>query len=130
MKYLAIDYGLKHLGLAISDGYLAEPYGQFTNETVEKTIAKIVKTCSDLRIEKVILGISENTMARLTQNFAMILQKSLDCEVIFFDETLSTQEAGQILLKAKAKKKKRQEKKHAVAAAVILQNYLDEKNQT
>ena len=128
MKYLAIDYGLKHIGLATSTGILAEPYDQLINTGDKKVIAKIAKICLEQAIDEVIVGISEQRMAQLTQQFAKNLQNTIDVPLRLVDETLSSHTAQQYLIQGSAPLKKRQTKQHQTAAAVILQEYLDKKN--
>ena len=103
---LGIDYGLKNIGLAISEGSITEPY-----KTVSglKEIENIVKK---LAITKIIVGISEGKSKQRALGFGKKLGSVLGLPVEYVDETLSTYEAGP--------------KAHAKAAAIILQRYLDE----
>ncbi|NMB56926.1 Holliday junction resolvase RuvX [Candidatus Beckwithbacteria bacterium] len=125
MKYLAIDYGQKHIGLAISEGILAEPFGQFDSEADDKTVAKIIKICQEEQIDELVLGISENQMAVKVKAFAQILSQNLTLKIHLQDETLSSQLAKKHLLESGAKRKKRQTQNHQIAAAIILQEFLD-----
>lgn len=124
MNLLSIDFGLKHFGLAISHGILAEPLIQFAND--QKALKKIVEICQKEKIEKIILGLSENQMAENIKNFAKVLEKKLNLPIIFQDETLTSITAKEYLIQSGAKKKKRRIKNHQIAAAIILQSYLDE----
>ena len=124
MNLLSIDFGLKHIGLAISSGPLAEPFTQFPND--HKTISRIIEICRIQKIDKIIIGLSENQMAKKTKDFAKILEKKLNTPIIFQDETLTSHQARRYLIQSGAKKKKRQEKDHQIAAAIILQSYIDE----
>ncbi|NMC35827.1 Holliday junction resolvase RuvX [Candidatus Beckwithbacteria bacterium] len=125
MKYLGIDYGLSHIGLAISDGYLAEPHSQLPNLSDEQSAEYLAKLCQEEGVGKVIVGISESKMAERTNDFIATLKAHVKIPVLLTDETLSSQEALQKLIQAGAKRKKRQSKTHQTAAAIILQNWLE-----
>lgn len=128
MRYLAIDYGTKHIGLATSEGFLAEPFDQISNKGEQLLVGQIARICRDQKISKIIVGISENTMAAHTQQFAAKLKSFVDIPVVTMDETLSTKTAQKYLQTSGAKRRKRQSKQHQTAAAVILQTYLEENN--
>jgi putative pre-16S rRNA nuclease len=125
MQYLAIDYGLAHIGLAISDGALAEPYKQLKYISDEQVVDQISNICQQNQVEKVVLGLSENQMAIKIKEFASKLRQKIGDKIILHDETLSSQMAQNMLVESGVKKKKRQEKQHQTAAAIILQSYLD-----
>ena len=125
MKYLAIDFGLRHLGLAVNFGLLVEPLGQIDYLELEKVLIKIKKICEEHKIEKIVIGVSEGKMAKETRRFGQKLKKQINLPIIFQDETLTSQEAKQRLIESKVKKKKRATADHQVAAALILQAFLD-----
>ena len=119
MKILGIDYGRSKVGLATSDGSLAEPWKviKYTDEKIlEGNIRKIIREES---IEKVVVGVSEGEMGEESKNFARSLGATT------FDETLSTQEAQELSREAGIGQKKRHEMEDAYAAAIMLQNFLD-----
>lgn len=125
MRILGIDYGKRKIGVALANEFLAEPYKQIRYEKIEEALAKIKQIVESQKVEKVVLGISEEKMARKTKKFARLLQSSLNLKVYFQDETLSTFEAKEIARKLKISRKKIKNFEDAVAAAIILQNYLD-----
>jgi len=127
MKYLAVDYGLAHIGLAVSEGLLAEPYGQLDFISNEKLVSDIKKIILTQDISTVIIGISEGKMAQKTQQFANQLIDELRIRVELVDETLSSQDAKKKMVEANIKLHKRQNQDHQIAAALILQDYLDNK---
>lgn len=124
MKYLAIDFGLKHLGLATADGPLAEIFGEKTYDTEPQALQFIARVCEEQAIDQIIIGLSENKMAVITKAFAEKLKTLINLPIIFQDETLSSVEAKQKLLEANAPKFKRRQD-HSAAAVLILQDYLD-----
>ncbi len=127
MKYLSIDYGLAHIGLAISEGILAEPFGQLDYISDEKLVADIRNICHQEEISIIIVGISEGQMAKITKQFAQKLEQNIGLTVELIDETLSSQEATRLMVEASTKQSKRRTNGHQTAAAIILQSYLDSK---
>lgn len=120
---LAVDYGTKRIGLAISKGNLADPLIVLENN--DDFFTKIKEICHQKDIGKIILGLSENKMAEQIKDFAKQLKAKLDIPIYFFDETLSSQQARKKLLIAKAKKKKRQGPVDHFAAALFLEEWLE-----
>jgi putative Holliday junction resolvase len=125
MKFLGIDYGRKKIGLATSEGMLAEPLKVIRFEKIEEALTKVEQVVRTESTEKVIIGISEGKMGEETREFARKLKEKISVEVVFQDETLSTQSAQELSLIANVKRKKRKEMEDAYSAAIILQNYID-----
>lgn len=121
MKYLGIDYGRSKIGLAVSDGKLAEPYQVIRYKDNNKMIAHIKRIIEKQKIEKIIVGISEGKMAEESKRFAEIFQADT------FDETLSSHDAQQMSIESHMGRKKRKEMEDAFAASIMLQNYIDAK---
>jgi len=124
MKYLGIDFGLKHVGLAVAEGPLAEPLGEKKYSQQEKLFNYLNNLIIQQQIDKVVIGLSEGKLAGTVKNFGKKLAGLTGREVVFQDETLSTQEAKLKLIAAHAPQKKRRFD-HSAAAALILQDYLD-----
>ncbi len=102
---LGIDHGPKNIGLAISEGEIAEPY------LIVHSLSQIEEVVKKLGVDKIVIGVSEGQSRAKAESFGATLQSVLRLPVEFVDETLSSYEAGP--------------KAHAKAAAVILQRYLD-----
>lgn len=137
MKLLGIDYGRKKIGLAISGGKLSEPYQVIRYADYEKMIAHIQRIVERLRIEKIVIGMSENEMGEEIKKFIETLRLTLDptsekqaplipCEVS--DETLSSHDAIEMSVASGMGRKKRKEMEDAFAASIMLQNYIDSTN--
>lgn len=120
LRFLGIDYGLKKIGLAISEGFLVEPFGVFKNKK------QLIKICEEQEIKKIIIGISEGKMAEKTRDFGSQLASRTGLPIEYQDETLTSEEAKKLMVKIGKPKKKRQKQEDAVAAALILQTYLDQ----
>ena len=127
MKILAIDYGVRNIGLAISDGFLAEPLGQIKIKGQKDFLTKIEKLCLKNKIKKIILGLPDGRLHSVIKKIKTQLKKRLNLDVILYDETLTTKEAILKMKEAGKKRKERQKKDHLFAACLILQSYLDER---
>jgi putative transcription antitermination factor YqgF len=123
LKVLAIDYGTKRIGLAISFGSLADPLTIISND--QNAIAYICKIVDDYKIGKIIIGLSENETAEKTRIFTEMLQRSLTIPIELFDETLSTKVVRNKLEEAHKSQKRRVDH---LAAAEFLQEWLDTTN--
>ena len=125
MNILGIDYGRSKIGLAISygkagsHGYLSEPYQVIRYKDYDKMIAHVQRVIDRLKIEKVVVGISEGEMAIESKEFA----KKFSADT--FDETLSSKDAISLSIQSGMSRKKRKEMEDAFAASIMLQNYLD-----
>ena len=119
MKFLGIDFGLKNIGLAMSEGFLVEPL------SVVKDVKQISRICQEYKIEKIIIGLSEGEMAKKTRAFGEKLARQTSLPVEYQDETLTSEEAKELMVKIGKPKKKRQGQAHAIAASLILQAYLE-----
>ena len=118
MNLLGLDYGKVKIGLAFADGELAEPLKVIYRPDLLEQIAEV---CRELKIEKLIMGISEGQSAVKTKEFAITLIDAVGLPIEYHDETLTSQEAV-----AKMKEVgKRVKDEDAISAALILQGYLD-----
>jgi putative transcription antitermination factor YqgF len=119
MNYLGLDYGKKHIGVALAAGPLAEPL-----DTVD--IVQAVKVIGQLadqhRVGGIIIGLPEGPVRSAAQNFIDQLLV-LNVPVFPVDETLSSHDATASLLHTS--RSRRKIRAHAAAAAIILQSWLD-----
>jgi len=108
---IAVDYGLKMCGLAQSvEGKFATPIDPVKTE-------KIIETLKNLTPEIVVVGVSEGKSKILATEFAKEVETMLRCRVELVDETLTTIEAQKL--------SKNKTKEHSLAAALILERFLD-----
>lgn len=125
---LAIDFGTVRIGLAISKYILAEPLKIIIND--DSKFHKIKEICNEYDVKKIIVGMSENEMAVLTSSFTNELKTEIQLRwekkpsVEFMDETLSSHTVHEQL--KLSKKSKRGSDIDHFAAAVFLQEWLDE----
>jgi putative Holliday junction resolvase len=133
MRYLAIDYGTKRTGLAICDASetIASPLAvlQGQKELLNK-IAEIVKTEN---AEAIVLGLplnmsgTESSQTKLALKFAEQLKSRLSIPIYLQDERLSSFGAEEKLAPAEFTSGKRKKRIDAVAAAEILEAFLEQK---
>ena len=130
MKTLAIDYGEKRIGLAISDelGIIASPMPTLKVKSLADAVSKIHGIALSQGVEFIVIGLARGRQREETQQsiqtryFATALEATNGIKVDFWDETFSTQQAEQSLSKGSKRKKQNLDSE---AARIILQGYLD-----
>lgn len=123
MKYLGVDFGLKRIGLAVSEGNLASPLKIIVVKTLQDGLKQIQDEALKLGVEKIIIGLPEGKMGKVTKKIIKSLEKE-GFNVKGFDETLSSKEALLKMIEADSSKKRRRYRDD-VAAALILQSFLE-----
>ncbi|HXH50091.1 MAG TPA: Holliday junction resolvase RuvX [Terriglobia bacterium] len=132
-RILAIDFGLRRIGLAVSDalGITAQGLPTLQRSAIRKDIEYIRVVAEEYSVEKVIVGNpighagKVTTMSRQAEEFARKLRGRLTCSVELWDERLTSVEATRMLKTAGLSINKRQQAVDRVAAVLLLQNYLD-----
>lgn len=124
MKILGIDYGRAKAGLALGDSItkLTEPFSVIATPNLKNVISKII---NENEIEKIVIGLASGSMDTETKEFGSELEAMSSLPVEYFDETLTTQEAQSLLLQGGGRRINRKQKEDAVAAAIMLQYYLE-----
>jgi len=133
MRYLAIDYGTKHTGLAICDPAetIASPLTVIEGQ--KELLKKIADIVDAENVEAVVLGLplnmddSTGPQAKLIFEFADQLKNLLDIPIHFQDERLSSFSAEEKLASADFTRKKKKKRLDAIAAAQILEAFLEQK---
>lgn len=126
MRYLGIDFGLRRIGLAISEGELASPWQILAVKNFSDAVEKTVKIIQDNNFDKVIIGLPEGKMGQNVRGFIKALKKR-GVEVETADETLSSKRAIEVMIEQGVRQKSRQEE-DAYSAAEILQGFLDSRS--
>lgn len=142
MRHLAIDYGMKRIGVALSDegGRFATPVDVLTVSTIEAAISDISKLIRSESIEQIVIGLplnmdgTQSSMTRQVIQFGRQLKEKSGIDPIFVDERLSSFDAEQQLIQmkksgAKMTRQMKKERLDALSAASFLQAFLDGKIQ-
>ncbi len=120
--FLGIDYGQKHIGVAIADGPLASPLISLTaSPRLAEQVRELVEKHN---AETVVVGIPEGSLEQEVKTFVGTLASHLTCPVVTHPETLSTKEAI-AALRAVGGKRKKLQNDHVYAACLILEDYLE-----
>lgn len=123
MKYLGIDFGLKRVGLAISEGSLASAWKIVEISRFTEALEKISQIIKQEGFEKIVVGLPEGKMGKNVVGFVKALERQ-GFDVDTFDETLSSKKALKTMIELGVSRKRRQDV-DAYSAAQILQDYLD-----
>lgn len=132
MKFLAIDFGQKRVGTAISDrkGIIAQPLRIIKYKSDDQVISELAQICIDDEIDEIVLGIplsaAEEVQDRYRE-FQRKLKTRLNKPVHTWDETFTTKRAQNMVAFSEAAPKKVHKESHRddVAAAIILQEFLN-----
>jgi len=135
-RVLAIDYGRKRLGLAVSDSLrvTARPLATWNRSNRRQEVARLRVLCREQQVSLIVLGWplrldgAQGEMASEAARFAERIRTDLGILVELVDERLTSWEAEQALAETAARKprsrNRKQHKLDEVAAAVILRDYL------
>jgi putative Holliday junction resolvase len=151
-RWLALDVGEARIGIAISDatGFLASPYRTLHVTRDESQSWKAIQdVIEETETEGLVVGLpisldgELHSQGKWVQAFAERLKQHITVPITFWDERLSTVEAERLLVEGgqvepgkrykttgggkrnKAKRRRKKQEVDALAAAVILQEYLD-----
>lgn len=131
-RILALDYGTKRIGVALSDelGWTAQPLETFDRRTLNWDIAHIATLVQSHEVARVILGLPLQLNGRsgpaveAMREFAAQLEAGLAVPLVLWDERMTTKAAEDLLIAADVSRKKRKGAVDRIAAAILLQSYL------
>ncbi len=134
MRYLCIDYGTKRTGLAVCDAgeQMASPLKVL--QAKGSFLADILDAVRREGIEAILFGLplnmdgTEGPMVKRTRQFAEQVEKQSNLPIEFFDERLTSFAAEHKLAGLELTRKTKKKRIDALAAAEILQNFLDKKH--
>lgn len=135
MRILGLDVGEKTIGVAVSDlmGWTAQGLMVVRRRSLEEDFAALRELVAEYQVEKFVVGMPRRTdgsygpEAEKIYQFAEQLEREFALPVEYWDERFSTAAAERILLEGDVSRAKRRKVIDKVAAAVILQAYLDSK---
>ena len=133
MRIIGLDYGSVRIGVAISDpeAVIAQPKGFIEASPRKRCIAEIAELCNTVSAEKIVIGLpkhmngEEGESAAAARALGDEISKAVNIPVLFIDERLTTLSANRVLTESNMKAPQKKKKIDSVAAAIILQNYLD-----
>jgi putative Holliday junction resolvase len=130
---MGLDYGDKTIGVAISDelGWTAQGLETIKRRTPDKDAARIEEILNQYEVTEIVVGLPKNMnntigpRGEMCIAFSQDLRQRLKVPVHLWDERLTTVSANRTLLEADVSRKKRKAVIDKMAAALILQGYMD-----
>ena len=134
MRMIGLDIGSQTIGVAISDelGVTAQALKTIRRRSKREDLQELSSLISQFEIGKIVVGLplnmdgSQGKQAERVLAWCETLQQTLQIPVVTWDERLTTVSASKILLEADLSRKKRKKVIDQIAAAIILQGYLDQ----
>jgi len=133
MRVLGLDYGEKRIGVAICDelGMTARGIATIARKYWKRDIEQIAGLVREYDARKIVVGYpvrldgTEGIQCEKVNRFIDVLEAGVSVPVVKWDEALSTKEAESLLIEADMNRRKRKGVVDKLAAAIILQDYLD-----
>ncbi|MBT5708038.1 Holliday junction resolvase RuvX [Verrucomicrobia bacterium] len=133
MRVLGLDHGTERIGVALSDdlGMIAQPLEFIPNHPTPGIWKRLKELLQDFPYELIVIGMPRNMdgsygpASEKVNQFIEQLKLEIDTPIKTWDERLSSAQANRVLLQANVSRKKRKGKVDKMAAAIILQSYLD-----
>ncbi len=132
-RILGLDYGMKRIGLAVSDAdeVIALPLKVLHVEGPKQALDEVVRACAEAKADKLVVGLPLNMngsagfQAENVKAFVAELGPRLAIPIETWDERLSTRSAENVLIEAGTRRENRRKVIDKLAAQIMLQNYLD-----
>lgn len=143
LRAIGIDFGLKRIGLAVSDSkkIIASPLSTIAGyKNVEKSAESVILCLQNLekqhgwQIDEIVVGLplflngQESERSVQVRQFAKVLEEKLLIPIHLFDERLTSVQADRSLKESNFSRKKRAQFVDAVSAVILLQTYLDKQS--
>jgi putative holliday junction resolvase len=131
-RILAIDYGSRRMGLAVSDalGITAQGLDTLERKNKRSDFARLERTIREYQVREIVLGNplrmsgEEGTQSRKVAEFADELRRRFEVPVHLWDERLTSSEANRLLRDAEVSLQRRTQAVDRMAATLILQSFL------
>ena len=132
-RLLAIDYGERRIGIAVTDELqiTAQIQNTIQYRDIKGALQEIKQYVKDLEVQGIVLGLplslngSEGPMSQKVREFADLLEKELQLPIVMWDERLTSQQAERTLREFDQKPSTNKGDVDKLAAYFILRNYLD-----
>jgi putative holliday junction resolvase len=133
MRILALDHGTRRIGVAVSDELkmIAQPLEYILAEPYEGFLARLKALLQEKEVELILIGMPRNMdgsygpAAQKVQDFIAALKPAITVPIKTWDERLTSAQANRFLIQGNVRREKRKEKVDKMAAAILLQSYLD-----
>ena len=130
---MGIDFGTVRIGIALSDPMriISSPFETYLRKNETADVDYILNIVNTQNVKTIVFGLplnmdgTEGETALKVRNFAELIKKNCDCEIVFQDERLSSMEAEEILINSNVKREKRKQLIDKLAAQIILQTYIE-----
>jgi len=135
MRILGLDHGTKRIGVAVSDETktIAQPLEYIPAEPFADFLTRLKQLLREKEIDLILIGLPRNMdgsygpAAEKVQTFVGVLSGAITVPIKTWDERLTSSQANKILIQGGLRRDKRKEKVDKMAAAILLQSYLDSK---
>lgn len=135
MRIMALDFGERRTGVAVSDPLrmFATPVTTIESDGEDATIDEVIRLADENEVAEIIVGMPislsgrKGPQARLVSQFVSALAERVDVPVKTIDERYSSVDAERIIRESGRSPSRNKARVDAVAAAIILQSYLDSK---
>ena len=132
-RILSIDYGIKKIGLALSDPLkiIAKPFNTIDNISYEDSLIQLKNIIKEYSVNEIVVGLPitlRNTFSEqtnLVNEFIESLKNDLVIKITIIDERLSSIEAKKSLIQQGIKTGHNKKEIDKTAAAIFLQSYLN-----
>jgi putative pre-16S rRNA nuclease len=133
MRILALDHGTKRIGVALSDelAVIAQPLEFIPAEPFADFLERLKVILSEKQVELILIGMPRNMdgsygeAALKVESFIAALGRAVTIPIKALDERLTSVQANRVLIEADVRRQKRKDKVDKMAAAILLQSYLD-----
>ena len=133
MRILALDHGTKRIGVAVSDETktIAQPLEYIFTEPFATFLDRLKKILIEKEIDLILIGLPRNMdgsygpAAQKVATFVAVLKTAITVPIKMWDERLTSTMANKALIQGGVRRDKRKEKVDKMAAAILLQSYLD-----
>ena len=132
-RIIALDYGKRRIGIAISDPLqlIAQPLETLEHKNLVSTVKRLTELMRQYSVEKIVLGFPLSLRGRKTaftrrvEQFGKNIEAKLGLPIVYWDERLTSVQARRTLITMNEKPSRKKDKIDKLAAALILQNYLE-----
>jgi putative Holliday junction resolvase len=133
MRILSLDHGTRRIGVALSDEMkiIASPLEFIPAEPFDKVITRLAEIIREKEVELILVGMPRNMdgsfgpAAQKVKDFITALQPHIATPVKTWDERLTSAQANRVLLEGNVRRDQRKLNVDKMAAAILLQSYLD-----